>query len=722
MKTSVFFAILLCCQVQVCSASTCQKTGETCVDTTASKVFNGVTVTLAQAGGCWQYQDTYSCIKPAAVNYCQPFINAAPGCWQTSSVCAQMDTTYGTGCMQYTQTYQCGNSAMPTAPTNTVQLADTYTLVSTGYNTSTCPAATTASCSIASTTCTSTIPSPPLPPGISPAAAAPDGCYQQTNNYACTDGVTSSDCGQFSTNPNCSAQSSNCVNTLPDGTCGVNQQTYSCMTTPASTTTTQDCSGTTFCQGGNCFNNGAPPDNAFATATALMEAGRQGGVYNQNGVIFSGVGDSCRIRLFGLGNCCKTKPAAGYSNNATMGAVFQVGGQALATGTKYAYDALYPSNPGWLKDGFNSLTGAPTLSTFSPSLSLYGFSMTYTGFTTSVAGTSVNATTAIAASNTAMATSTTLQGAATVAQQAADAAAATFLANPTTVNGLAASTAQQTANLYASSSNVATSAANIAVVQANAAQAAANAAASAASAAAAQAAADSAAATAAASGSAADIAAASGAQATAGTAAGVAASDAQILQSANAAVTTFSPAATGMLADLSSTYHAADMTIGAAGGFQFTFNYYALALQVAIMVYEDLTSCNQDEQMLGMKRGQNLCTYTGTYCSTSINLLVGSICVENTQAYCCYNSLLAKIINEQGRVQIGKGYGNPQSPDCSGFSTADFAKIDFSKIDLSAFTASIMASYVAPNTPGINQNATGVVQQKIQNYYSSGHQ
>lgn len=566
----------------IAQAATCQKTGTVCVDTTPSKTINGITVTLAQVGGCWQYQDTYNCIKPNAVNYCQPLINAAPSCWQTSSVCAQMDTTFGTGCMQYQQTYQCGSGAMTTAPTNTVQLADTYTLVSTGYDTSTCPSATSSNCTIASSTCTSTTPSPPLPPGISPTAAAPDGCYQQTNTYACSDGTTTSDCGQYSSNPNCSPASSSCVNTLPDGSCAVNQQTYSCMTTPASTTTTNDCSGTAFCQGGNCFNTGHPNDNAFATAAALMEAGRQGGVYNQNGVIFSGEGDSCRIRLFGLANCCKTNGGgSGYSNNAVMGFAVQTGGEIIAGGSKYVYDALYTSQP-WMQAGMKSMIGAPTWSSFQPSLSLYGFTATWTG---------------IAANGATNALST--------------------------VTPSLSSTFSGLSSTYSS---------------------------------------------------------------------------------------------------LTSAWNSGTVSLGSGMGFQFSFNYYALALQVAITVYEDLTSCNQQEQMLGLKRGQNLCTYVGTYCSQELNLLLVSICMENTQSYCCYNSLLAKIIEEQGRAQIGKGYGSVQSPDCSGLTTAQFQSIDFSKIDLSQFTAQIMASVTGPNNTGNTQNASGVIQQKIQNYYNLGHQ
>ena len=524
---------------------------------------------------CWQYQDTYNCIKPNAVNYCQPFVNAAPQCWQTSSVCSLTDTTFGTGCMQYTQTYQCNSSSMSTAPANAIQLANSYTLVSTGYDYSTCPSASSTNCSIASSTCTSTTANPPLPPGISQTAAAPDGCYQLTNTYACTTGQTTSDCGQYSSNPNCSPQSSNCVNLLPNGSCAVNQQTYNCMTSPASTTTTTDCSGTSFCQGGNCFNTGHPNDPAFATAAALMEAGRQGGVYNQNGVIFTGEADSCRIRLFGLANCCTSGGGgSGYTNNAAMGLALSVGSDVVSAGSKYVYDSLYSASPSFLQQGFKAMTGSAgnTLSTFTPSVGLYGISVSYTGF--AVGATSAATTSAVA---------------------------------PT------------------------------------------------------------------------------------------------------------------LFSSLSAAYNSATLST-TIGNFTVSFNPYAFAAVVVLQVIEDLTSCNQDEQMLEMKVGQNLCTYVGTYCSQSLNLLVGSICMENTQSYCCYNSLLAKIIEEQGRAQIGKGYGSAQAPDCSGLTTAQFQQIDFSKIDLSQFTSQIMASVVGPNQAGMNQNATGVVQQKIQNYYNLGHQ
>ncbi|MDR9066782.1 hypothetical protein FEP47_06066 [Burkholderia multivorans] len=122
----------------VAFASDCRRTGSVCVDSTPCKTVSGQQVCLSQFGlSCWEYEDTYTCIKPNAVNYCQPFVNAQPQCWQTNSQCSQWDSVLNTGCMKYTQTWRCNDPSMPT-PANTIKLDNTYTLVSSNYDTSQC--------------------------------------------------------------------------------------------------------------------------------------------------------------------------------------------------------------------------------------------------------------------------------------------------------------------------------------------------------------------------------------------------------------------------------------------------------------------------------------------------------------------------------------------------------------------------------------------------------
>ncbi|MCD8339042.1 MAG: conjugal transfer protein TraN, partial [Burkholderiales bacterium] len=52
-----------------------------------------------------------------------------------------------------------------------------------------------------------------------------------------------------------------------------------------------------------------------------------------------------------------------------------------------------------------------------------------------------------------------------------------------------------------------------------------------------------------------------------------------------------------------------------SGTMYFTFNPAAFALSVAVQIAMEYFQCDQDEQALMLKKGQNLCHYVGTYCS-----------------------------------------------------------------------------------------------------------
>jgi conjugal transfer mating pair stabilization protein TraN len=82
-------------------AGDCQLASSTCVDSSASKTISGIVVTLAQVGGCWEYQDTYTCIKPEAIDYCAALTTA--GCGQIGSTCS--DTAFNGTCNTYTQDF-----------------------------------------------------------------------------------------------------------------------------------------------------------------------------------------------------------------------------------------------------------------------------------------------------------------------------------------------------------------------------------------------------------------------------------------------------------------------------------------------------------------------------------------------------------------------------------------------------------------------------------------
>ena len=73
------------------------------------------------------------------------------------------------------------------------------------------------------------------------------------------------------------------------------------------------------------------------------------------------------------------------------------------------------------------------------------------------------------------------------------------------------------------------------------------------------------------------------------------------------------------------------------------------------------------------------------------------ICLVKTKSYCTFQSRLGRILIEQGRPQLGLGWGDPSAPDCSGFTIAQLQSIDFSKIDFSEIYPSLMSSVTVPD-------------------------
>ncbi|MDR0233432.1 MAG: conjugal transfer protein TraN [Zoogloeaceae bacterium] len=133
----------------------------------------------------------------------------------------------------------------------------------------------------------------------------------------------------------------------------------------------------------------------------------------------------------------------------------------------------------------------------------------------------------------------------------------------------------------------------------------------------------------------------------------------------------------------------------------------------------NMMECDEEDYVTGAKRGVGLCHKVGSWCSAT---LLGG-CEEKREGWCCFPSKLARIIQEQGRTQLGKPWGDPEEPDCSGFTEEEFQKIDFDKIDFSEFIGDIMKalpskseSYAAARA---NQRAVETAA-GLGNYYTQG--
>jgi len=138
------------------------------------------------------------------------------------------------------------------------------------------------------------------------------------------------------------------------------------------------------------------------------------------------------------------------------------------------------------------------------------------------------------------------------------------------------------------------------------------------------------------------------------------------------------------------------------------FNPWTVVIFIVISAIESWAECDQFDQVTDMRKDSNLCQQVGTFCYATVNLGLFSLCTQYHQAFCCYNSKLAKIVNINGYQQLGISWGTAQSPNCGGLTVTQIGQIDFSKINWSEFIADITASFgnVASIQSSIQQNAT----------------
>lgn len=121
--------------------------------------------------------------------------------------------------------------------------------------------------------------------------------------------------------------------------------------------------------------------------------------------------------------------------------------------------------------------------------------------------------------------------------------------------------------------------------------------------------------------------------------------------------------------------------------------------------------CDSEEVLLHQRDAQGLCAYVGTYCSSKVL----GVCTTKRKAYCCFESKLSRILQEQGRIQLNKPWGKPRTEQCAGFTIDEFAQLDLSIMDFSEVYAEFTAAARLPDELTAAQD----IQQKIEAYYAS---
>ena len=123
------------------------------------------------------------------------------------------------------------------------------------------------------------------------------------------------------------------------------------------------------------------------------------------------------------------------------------------------------------------------------------------------------------------------------------------------------------------------------------------------------------------------------------------------------------------------------------GELQFSFSVEGFLAAAALQFWERHKTCDAEDQKVAMARGQGLCHFIGTHC---VDKVPGLGCTKREEVYVCFNSLLARLINEQGRAQIGRGWGSVETPDARGFTIEEIEELDFTEMDFTAFVQDVL--------------------------------
>ena len=126
-----------------------------------------------------------------------------------------------------------------------------------------------------------------------------------------------------------------------------------------------------------------------------------------------------------------------------------------------------------------------------------------------------------------------------------------------------------------------------------------------------------------------------------------------------------------------------------------------------------LGNCSASERELAEERNAGNTHYLGRYCSK--RTFFGA-CIRRSRAWCVFGSKLGRILQQQGRAQLGIGWSS-----CRGLTVAEVEGIDFARLDLSEFTQDLMDGSREPSVSLSDAGDTGdAMRTRIRDFYQRG--
>ncbi|MFC1507984.1 conjugal transfer protein TraN, partial [Pseudomonadota bacterium] len=121
-----------------------------------------------------------------------------------------------------------------------------------------------------------------------------------------------------------------------------------------------------------------------------------------------------------------------------------------------------------------------------------------------------------------------------------------------------------------------------------------------------------------------------------------------------------------------------------------------------------LAECKPEDKALAEAKEKKLTIYVGQYCAKKV---LGA-CLRKKKAYCTFDSKLARIVQEQGKPQLGLDFGSAKTPNCSAISPEQMQQMDFSHIDFSDFYTDLHSNMTLPDNGQIQQRIEQAMKEK----------
>lgn len=121
-----------------------------------------------------------------------------------------------------------------------------------------------------------------------------------------------------------------------------------------------------------------------------------------------------------------------------------------------------------------------------------------------------------------------------------------------------------------------------------------------------------------------------------------------------------------------------------------------------------LAQCSDEEKGLAKAKEKKLTIDLGEYCAEKVL----GVCIRKKKSYCVFENKLARIIQEQGRPQIGLDFGSAKHPDCGAITPEQMQKMNFSKIDFGEFYKDLNSNTAIPDPNQIQKRLKESMQEK----------